>query len=59
MGFRIKHLTAQETFVLENYPAKTYKSIAQDLGVSTERVRQIRMKAERKLREGISRKKIE
>ena len=51
MGFRIKHLTFQEMYVLENYPAKTYKVIAQELGVSPERVRQISVKAERKLRE--------
>ncbi len=57
MGFRIKHLTVQEIYVLENRPGKTYKAIGQDLGVSPERVRQIRIKAERKLRAGIPRKK--
>lgn len=44
-------LTDREIFVLENWPAKTYKAIGQDLGVSPERVRQIRVKAERKIRE--------
>lgn len=50
MGFRIKHLTNQEKFVMEHWPARTYKAIALDLGVSPERVRQIHNKAERKLR---------
>ena len=51
MGFRIKHLTQQEVFVMENTPSKTYKAIALELGVFPERVRQIHNKAERKLRE--------
>ena len=51
MGFRIKHLTEQEIYAWENWPAKTYKVIGQELGVSPERVRQIWNKAERKMRE--------
>lgn len=49
-------LTDREIFVLENWPARTYKAIGQDLGVSPERVRQIRVKAERKIREENRRK---
>lgn len=44
-------LTERELYVLETYPSKTYKAIAEDLGVTTERIRQIRIKAERKIRE--------
>ena len=51
MGFRNEQLTEQERFVWANRPMKTYRNIAQELGVSPERVRQIFNKAERKLRE--------
>lgn len=51
MGFRNKELTKQERYVLDNWQDKTYKAMGQELGVSAGRVRQILVKAERKLRE--------
>lgn len=44
-------LTERELYILEHYPAMTYKAIAAELDVSTERVRQLRMHAERMIRE--------
>lgn len=50
MGFRIKGLTSQEIFVLENRPEKSYKDIGRLLGVSSSRAQQIGAKAGRKCR---------
>lgn len=44
-------LTERERFVYENYPAMTYKAIAAELGVSPSRIRDIKLKAERKIRD--------
>ena len=44
-------LTERELYVLEHHPAMTYKAIAAEMGVTTERIRQIRVRAERKIRE--------
>lgn len=44
-------LSEREIYVLENHPAKTYAAIAAELGVTQERVRQIKVAAERKVRE--------
>lgn len=43
-------LTDRERYVLERRPSMTYKSIGIELGISPERVRQIKVEAERKLR---------
>ena len=51
MGFRNKELTNQEKYVIDNWQDKTYKVMGQELGVSAGRVRQILVKAERKIRE--------
>ena len=44
-------LNERELYILEHYPAMTYKAIAAEMGVSTERVRQMRIHAERMIRE--------
>lgn len=44
-------LNKREIFILENYPAMSYRAIGEKLGISTERVRQIKVAAERKIRE--------
>ena len=43
-------LTERERYVLERRPEMTYKAIGLELGISPERVRQIKVEAERKLR---------
>lgn len=43
-------LTERERYVLEHRPGMTYKAIGLELGISPERVRQIKVEAERKLR---------
>lgn len=44
-------LTEREIFILEHHPAMTYKAIGQELGISSERVRQLKYHAERMIRE--------
>ena len=44
-------LTEREIYVLKNYPAMTYKAIGVELGISPERVRQLKVHAERMIRE--------
>ena len=44
-------LSEREIYVLENHPAKTYAVIAAEIGLTQERVRQIKIAAERKVRE--------
>ena len=51
MKKRTEFLTDREIFVLEHYPAMTYRAIGQELGISQERVRQLRVHAERRIRE--------
>lgn len=51
MRERSEFLTEREIFVLENHPAMSYKAIATELGLSHERVRQLKMHAERMIRE--------
>jgi hypothetical protein len=43
-------LTEREIFVLQNHPNRTYLDIGEELGISRERVRQIKAYAERKVR---------
>lgn len=44
-------LTERELYVLKNHPAMTYKAIGIELGISPERVRQLKVHAERMIRE--------
>lgn len=48
--FTVRKLTDRELYVLEHRPGMTYKAIGLELGISPERVRQIKVEAERKLR---------
>ena len=43
-------LTEREIYVLQHHPAMSYKAIGFEFGVSPERVRQIKVYAERKVR---------
>lgn len=51
-------LTEREKFIFENYPAMTYKAIAEELGIAPSRVGEIRRNAERKLRDAKLREQI-
>lgn len=51
MRERSEYLSERELFVLEHHPAMTYKQIGQELGLSPERVRQLKVHAERLIRE--------
>lgn len=42
-------LTEREIFVLNHHPAMSYKAIGEVLGISKERVRQLKVYAERKI----------
>ena len=44
-------LTDREIFVLQNHPAMSYEAIGKILGVTRERVRQLKAHAERRIRE--------
>ena len=44
-------LTERELYVLKNHPAMTYEAIGIELGISPERVRQLKVHAERMIRE--------
>lgn len=46
-----EYLTEREIYVLEHHSAMTYKAIGNELGITPERVRQLKVYAERKLRE--------
>lgn len=51
MRERDRYLNEREIFIMDNHPAMTYKAIAEKLGIGPERVRQIKIAAERKVRE--------
>ena len=42
-------LTEREIFIIQNHPAMSYKAIAEKFGVSPERVRQIKVYAQRQI----------
>lgn len=44
-------LNERELYVLKNHPTMTYKAIGIELGISPERVRQLKVHAERLIRE--------
>lgn len=46
----IEFLTDREIYILQNHPAMSYKAIGEEWGVSPERVRQIKLYAQRKIR---------
>ena len=46
----IEFLSDREIFVLQHHPAMSYKVIGEEWGVSPERVRQIKVYAQRKVR---------
>jgi len=52
-------LTEREIYVLNNHPQKTYKTIGEELGVANTRIRQIKVNAERKIREEKRREQVE
>lgn len=51
MRERSEFLTDREIFVLDHHPAMSYKTIGEELGISQERVRQLKVYAERKIRD--------
>lgn len=51
MRERSEFLTDREMFVLNHHPAMSYRAIGLELGISPERVRQIKAHAERRIRE--------
>ena len=51
MRERNEFLTEREIFVLDHHPAMSYKAIGEELGISQERVRQLKVYAERKIRD--------
>ncbi len=51
MRERDRYLSEREIFILDNHPAMSYRTIADELGIGAERVRQIKNAAERKVRE--------
>ncbi len=52
-------LTDREIYILENHPQKTYQAIGEELGITNTRVRQIKVDAERKIREEKRREQVE
>ena len=44
-------LTDREIFVLDHHPTMSYRAISEELGISPERVRQLKVYAERKIRD--------
>ena len=52
-------LTDREIFVLEHHPSMSYKTIGEELGISQERVRQLKVYAERKIRDEKRREQAE
>lgn len=42
-------LSDREIYILQNRPGKTYKALGQELGICTERVRQIHRRALKKI----------
>ena len=51
MRERSEFLTDREIFVLDHHPAMSYKAISVELGISQERVRQLKVHAERMIRD--------
>ena len=51
MRERSEFLTDREIFVLDHHPTMSYRAIGEELGVSPERVRQLKVYAERKIRD--------
>ena len=51
MRERNEFMTEREIFVLDHHPDMTYKAIGENLGISSSRVRQIKVHALRLLRE--------
>ena len=43
-------LSPRQIYILQNHGAKTYATLAAELGISSERVRQIKVEAERAIR---------
>ena len=52
-------LSERELYVLENHPRLTYKMIGEELGISQERVRQLKVHAERMIREERRREQVQ
>lgn len=46
-----EYLSARELFILENHPGMSYAKIGEVLGISGNRVQQIKSQAERRIRE--------
>ena len=54
-----EYLSERELYVLENHPRLTYKMIGEELGISQERVRQLKVHAERMIREERRREQVQ